>query len=47
MADESTWWVIWHQPSPDLVRVRWIGPQPGPDPLVYWARGTIQRKNND
>jgi hypothetical protein len=35
MADESTWWVIWHQPSPGVVNVRWIGPQPGPDPLAY------------
>jgi hypothetical protein len=32
MADESTWWVIWHQPSPDVVNVRCICPQPGPDP---------------
>jgi hypothetical protein len=35
MADESTWWVIWRQPSPDTVDVLWIGPQPGPDPLAY------------
>ena len=32
MTDESTWLVIWHQPSADMVHVRWIGPQPGPDP---------------
>lgn len=35
MTDQSTWWVIWNQPLPDLVRIRWIGPQPGLDPLVY------------
>ncbi len=35
MTDESTWWVIWDQPSPDVVHIRWIGPQPGPDPLAY------------
>jgi hypothetical protein len=35
MEDESTWWTIWRQPSPDTVDVLWIGPQPGPDPLAY------------
>ena len=35
MADESTWWVIWRQPSPDMVNVLRIGPQPGPDPVAY------------
>ena len=35
MADESTWWVIWRQPSSDMVDVLRIGPQPGPDALAY------------
>lgn len=35
MADESTWWIICRQLSPDMVDVLWIGPQPGPDPLAY------------
>jgi hypothetical protein len=35
MPDESTWWLIWRQPAPDVVDVLWIGPQPGPDPLAY------------
>lgn len=35
MADESTWWIIWRQASPDTVDVLWIGSQPGPDPLAY------------
>lgn len=35
MPDESTWWVIWRQPAPDMVNVLSIGPQPGPDPLAY------------
>jgi hypothetical protein len=35
MVDESTWWVIWRQPLPDMVDVLWIGPQPGPDLLAY------------
>jgi len=35
MLDDSTWWVIWRQPMPDMVDVLWIGPQPGPDPLAY------------
>ena len=35
MADESTRWVMWRQPSPDMVDVLWIGPQPGPDPLAH------------
>jgi hypothetical protein len=35
MTDGSTWWIIWRQPSPDMVDVLWIGPQPGPDPLAY------------
>jgi hypothetical protein len=35
MADESTWWIIWRKPSPDMVDVLWIGTQPGPDPLAY------------
>jgi hypothetical protein len=35
MADESTWWVIWRQPSPDTVDVLWIGPQPAPDSVAY------------
>jgi hypothetical protein len=35
MADESTWWVIWRQPAPDMIDVLWIGPQPGSDSLAY------------
>lgn len=35
MAGESSWWVIWRQPEPDVVDVLWIGPQPGPDPWAY------------
>jgi hypothetical protein len=35
MVDGSTWWVIWRQPAPDVVDVRWIGPRPGLDALAY------------
>jgi hypothetical protein len=28
MTDGSTWWIIWRQPSPDMVDVFWIGPDP-------------------